>query len=302
MEPNSFWSWSMLLWRTRSLEVRASWMLFVWMLFDAVRFARFDGWSMVPFAFIVPPVSMYLHAMAHVGMARLVGGRADQTVLSVINDSTQMSVPLTPAKQFAVAAAGPAVSLVLCLTSMLVVLVCAPHAMRDQLLPSAANWFPVPSGALILAVLGYVAQVNAFIFAFNLLACAIFDGARMWRALLWPLIGLGRAVRATVVLSYVSSLFLLIWGVWVTSWCLLIFGLYCLLVTINEHRSVRLGFDPVLQIEYDNLSQHRRSRSWLSRWNARRRQRAEQRREREEIAEQELLDRLLTKVSEHGLP
>jgi hypothetical protein len=80
-----------------------------------------------------------------------------------------------------------------------------------------------------------------------------------------------------------------------------VLGLMCFIVTVNEHRSVRLGFDPVLQVEYDSISQGRRSRSWFSRWKARRRQRAEQALEREEAAERDLLDRLLAKVSEHGL-
>src|SRR5580700_11158622 len=119
MDSTSFWNWSALLWRTRTLEVRMSWTLMVVMLFDVVRFARDTEWWMIPAAVIVPPLAMYLHAMAHVGMARLVGGSADRTVLALFNDQTSLSVPLTPAKQAAVAGAGPAVSLVLWLACAL---------------------------------------------------------------------------------------------------------------------------------------------------------------------------------------
>lgn len=305
MDSNAFWSWSMLLWRTRSLELRVSWTMFAWMLIDAVQFARSGSWLMIPFAVLVPGLSMYLHAMAHVGMARLVGGSADLTVLAIINDRTQMTVPLNPAKQFAAAAAGPMISLVLWLASALAAFVFMPSAGREPsgLASSAGFLFPGSAHAAALGwqIVGYVATVNFWIFALNLLACSVFDGARMWRAMFWPLVGLTRAVRWTVMLSYGCSLLMVGLGVWAPDWMLLLFGIFCLLATVSEHRSVRLGFDPVLQIEYESLSQNRRSRSWLSRWNARRRQRAELRREREEAAEQELLDRLLTKVSEHGL-
>jgi|GEM_PF-2169678 len=298
MDSPAIWNWSALLWRTRTLEVRMSWTLMVAMLFDVVRFTQGLVWWMIPAALIIPPLTMYLHAMAHVGMARLVGGSADRTVLALFNDQTSMSVPLTPAKQAAVAGAGPAISLVLWLTCALL----APFLSMHQEHASFAL-FLLPHGneSLSYLIASYAAAWNSFVFLANLLACSIFDGARLWRAALWPLFGLVRAVRWTVWLSYACSLAILVLAVWGTSWLLLFFGVVCLMVTIQEHRSVRLGFDPVLQVEYETVSEGRRPRSWFAQWKARRRQRAELAREREEAAEQEHLDRLLSKVSEHGL-
>lgn len=277
----AFLSWSLKLYRTSTLEVRASWLLGVWMLFDLVRFGRVGLYELMPLAIVVPFVSMYLHAMAHVFVARLVGGTVDQTVLSILNDNTQMHIPMQPGKQFAAGIAGPLMSLILWL--------------GFEFIGKGA------SGPLTTVALAYVAGTNFWITVLNLLACALFDGARIWRAILWPLFGLSRAIRWTVILSYVCSVGLLAWSVWTTDWLLLFLGVSCLLITIQEHRSVKLGFDPIFQIEFDTI-QDRRSQSWFGRWQQRRRIRALERQEREEHEEQEILDRLLTKVSEHGLP
>jgi hypothetical protein len=278
---NAFWSWSLKLYRTSTLEVRASWLMGVWILFDGLRFIQAGHWWLAACALVVPLLSMYLHAMAHVAMARLVGGSADRTVLSIINDITSMQVPLAPSKQFAAGAAGPLVSMVLWLSCALIARGVGPGFPHD--------------------LAAYIAGTNFFIMAVNLLACAFCDGARIWRAVLWPLFGLSRAVRWTVILSFVSSFLILGFGVWATDLLLLMVGIMCLFTTIAEHRSVKLGFDPILQIEFETV-EGRRSQSWFGRWQQRRRIRALERQEREEREEQEILDRLLTKVSEHGLP
>jgi Zn-dependent protease len=281
MDPTNIWGWSLLLWRSAGLEVRASWMMLVWMLFDAVNFAHAGLWVLLPFAVAVPFVSMLLHALAHVATARLVGGTAEVTTLSVLNDITRMEIPLSPAKHFAAGAAGPLVSLVLWLS----------FALIGKQLDSGI-------GQLACA---YVAGTNFMLLVLNLLACAFFDGARIWRALLWPVFGLVRAVRITVWLSYFCSGAMIAWSVYSTNWLLLFMGVICFVTTIHEHRSVRSGYDPVLPAELDGLTAAA-TRSWFSRWQARRQRRRQERHDREEREEREVLDRLLAKVSEQGLP
>lgn len=302
----SLLSWSLKLYRTSTLEVRASWLLGVWMLFEAVRFLHVGAYALSPIPLLLIPIVMYVHAMAHVGMARLVGGHADQTILSVINDQTSMQVPLNPARQFAVAVAGPLTSFVIGLICAFLAPLClgseskvSPHLYFLTWPPPLGN--PTGFGHFMYVSLDYFSHLNLLIFVINLLACAVFDGARMWRAILWPLFGLTRAVRWTVMLSFACSILILGLSLYWTDWTLLFFGVICLMVTLHEHRSVKLGFDPVLQIEFDTI-QDRRSQSWFGRWQQRRRIRALERQEREEREEQEILDRLLTKVSEHGLP
>ena len=302
----SLLSWSLKLYRTSTLEVRASWLLGVWMVFDAVRYLHAGAYTLSPMPLLLIPLVMYVHAMSHVGIARLVGGHADQTILSIINDRTSMKVPLNPAKQFAVAAAGPLMSFVIGLICAFVapLFLDAANKIPPQLFFLAApmpQGNPADVGAYLYFTLVYFSQVNLFVFVINLLACAIFDGARMWRAILWPLFGLTRAIRWTVMLSFGCSIVILGLSLYWTDWMLMFFGVLCLLMTLHEHRSVKLGFDPVLQIEFDTILD-RRGQSWFGRWQQRRRVRALERQEREEQQEQEILDRLLTKVSEHGLP
>ena len=302
----SLLSWSLKLYRTSTLEVRASWLLGVWMLFEAVRFLHVGAYALSPIPLLLIPIVMYVHAMAHIGMARLVGGHADQTILSIINDQTSMQVPLNPAKQFAVAAAGPLMSFVIGLICAFVapLFLDSTNKVPPQLYFFAAPMplgNPASFGEYLYFTLVYFSQVNLLIFLINLLACAVFDGARMWRAILWPLFGLTRAIHLTVMLSFACSILILAWSLYTTDWMLLFFGVICLMVTLHEHRSVKLGFDPVFQIEFDTILD-RRGQSWFGRWQQRRRVRAQERQEREEHDEQEILDRLLTKVSEHGLP
>ena len=282
MDPNALWSWSFLLWRSTSLEMRVSWMVCVVVLFQAVAFLQSGHPWLIPCALGIFPLSILLHALAHIGMARLVGGSCDLCVLSVLNDISSLQVPMNPAKQLVVAAVGPLVSLVLWLASDLVL-----HFVEN------------PTGATLLSV---VERTNFILCFLNLFACSLFDGARLWRALLWPLVGLSRAIRATNWLAYGSAAFFLAFGLWYQSWLLFFLGVFCMIATVSEHRSIRLGFDPVLQIEPEYFVNRRRPDSWWSRWQVRRRVRAQERIERQEALEQETLDRLLAKVSVHGLP
>lgn len=281
MDPTNIWGWSLLLYRSASLEIRASWLLLVWMLFDAMNFVHGRLWELLPLAVAVPFISMLLHALAHVATARLVGGSAEVTILSVLNDQTRMELPLSPAKHFAAGAAGPLVSLVLWLAFALI---------GKQLDPG-----------LTRIACSYIADTNFMLLVLNLLACAFFDGARIWRALLWPVFGLVRAVRITVWLSYFCSAAMVAYAVYSTNWLLLFMGIICFVTTIQEHRSVRSGYDPVLPAELDGLTAAS-TRSWFSRWQAKRQRRRQERHDREERQEREVLDRLLAKVSEQGLP
>ncbi len=282
MDPNALWSWSFLLWRSRSLEMRVSWLVGVVVLFQAVEFLRGGHPWLVPCALAIFPLSMLLHALAHIGMARLVGGSCSMCVLSVMNEIASLQVPMNAAKHLAVALIGPLVSLVLWLASDL-----ALHFVQNT------------TGATLL---GVVERTNFYLCFLNLFACSMFDGARMWRAVLWPLVGLARAIRATNWLAYGSAGLFLLLGAWAQDWLLFMVGVFCMIATISEHRSIRLGFDPVLQIEPEYFINRRRPDSWWSRWQARRRVRAQERIEHQEAMEQETLDRLLAKVSVHGLP
>ena len=106
-----------------------------------------------------------------------------------------------------------------------------------------------------------------------------------------------RAVKATVMLGFISAILLLLYAVNYTDYLLLFVGIMSLIATINDRMSLAQGSDPVFLVD-PNYVGVALSSGWRQRWAAR----SAAVTEREAAAEQEVLDRLLAKVSEHGLP
>jgi Zn-dependent protease len=260
--------------------------LSIWLVFFAIflalqeLLAKDPGMTLV--VLVGLPLVMLLHTLAHLAAVRAVGGACPVAILGPLNESADYDLPIRPRAHFVVALAGP-------LASGLV---------------AVGLWLlgPVlPPGSLVERGASWGMQANAWVAIINLLACSVFDGARLWRGVLWPLFGLPRAVRTTIVLAYGSAAALVVGGVLGHSLLLAMMGVLCLAATVQESRSIALGFDPVLQTGVGEL-RARGGSTWWSRWQARRLQHAQERLARREAAEQATLDRLLAKVSAHGLP
>lgn len=91
------------------------------------------------------------------------------------------SEPTTPGAEFRIAAAGPAVTFLVVVASVIAgFALYGSNTFEDALaLQSAAN---PPGGAVVL---GWFANVNAFVFAVNVLPALPLDGGRILRALIW---------------------------------------------------------------------------------------------------------------------
>ena len=290
---NEVLGWSFPFFRTRRLEVRISWLLLVWMLFDAISFASAHAWHLVAAAGLVIPVCMLLHSLAHVWAARWVGGAAPVTTLSPLNDQTDLSLPTRPWAHFLTGMAGPAMSLALAGGAVIGIAASAGGAMSLRL-----GWPPVHAGDDKLSqILAYFFQINFLVALFNLLACAPFDGWRWWRGLLWAFMPMAKAVRVALTLGMISAVLLIVVAAWLTSFLLLFMGIAALLATIADRQAVANGHDPVFQADPTYAGQAPQSA-----WSRQRSARKEEARAREEVAEQEILDRLLAKVSNEGLP
>jgi hypothetical protein len=92
------------------------------------------------------------------------------------------------------------------------------------------------------------------------------------------------------MLAFLSAILLLVFAVWRTDFMLLFIGIISVLATVNERMAVAQGQDPIFLVDPTYVGSAPPS-AW-------RRRRAE----RDVAAEQEVLDRLLAKVSAHGLP
>jgi len=266
------------------MELRISWLLPVWCLFDLLQFARENAYILMPLALAVPPLAMLAHGLAHAWAARSVGGRLDVLTLGLLNEDDRLSVPARPWALWWSSFAGPLASGLLTGAGALLLL----------------------SDHLVVQRIGlYIAFTNGLIALVNLLACAPFDGRRWWRGLLWRLMGMRQGMTAAVMLAYLSAVALLVLAVVFSSFLLIFMGVFCLLASINDHRELQSGQDPVLGLNPIHAPSGLRQAhlpGWWARWRSRRQERAEARLAALADAEQVVLDRLLAKVSAEGLP
>lgn len=288
-----FWNWALPCGRIAGIPVSIHWTLLVIAAFDAIDAIRAGlPWWWLPVLLLVPPLSVLLHEFGHAGAARLAGGSCDRIVLWMFGGAAMCAAPPRPWHQFAVAAAGPLVSLLLAAGCMLGVAFLAGR-------PSTDVGGAFAAAGVLGALLAYTAGFNLMLLLFNLLPCYPLDGGRMLRSLLWPMVGRVRAVRWTLWAAYACLAIGAVWAVYTTS--IMLFGLCVILLmaVLAEHQAVRQGHDP----EFGDADLHvgRRGSMW-DRWQARRVAARAEREERSAEAEQAELDRLLAKVSAGGLP
>lgn len=139
-------------------------------------------------------VSLTMHELGHALVARREGISVVGIDLWFFGGVAKMSRDTnSPGEEFRVAAAGPAVTL-------LVVIVCVGLlAVLDS--PDAAGQALLfrgdPGSSGIEALIGYLGAVNGFLLVFNLVPAFPLDGGRLARALVWAITGdRNKATRA----------------------------------------------------------------------------------------------------------
>src|SRR4051812_25314153 len=127
-------------------------------------------------------VSVLLHELGHCLVARAFGLPVRRIVVNFLAGATEVTKqPETPGREYAVAVAGPMVSLLLAGLGLAPL----PHVEHHSL-----TWRVVEN----------VALTNGLIAAFNLLPGLPLDGGRVLRAFVWKV--MGDADRATVVAAW----------------------------------------------------------------------------------------------------
>ena len=144
------------------------------------------------------PISILLHELGHALAARRYGIEVGGIELWLLGGLARMKPARTPGAEFAVAVAGPAVSLALVLLGL-------------ALGATVLDWDDFRAGAELSlrqdmgateAVLGYVTGINLFVFAFNLIPGLPLDGGRMALAIAWWRTGdRARATRLAATLG-----------------------------------------------------------------------------------------------------
>ena len=201
---------SITLFRVRSVPIRAHWTLLAVLPYFAFIFSqRFEAAARAsgvpPHATTIPPIvwglllaiglfaSIAVHELAHalVGV-RLRRPRREITLMMLGGVSQMERLPKRPRDEALMAAAGPAMSVVIGL-----VLLAIEQVVRA----------PDPHIGVF-----YLARLNLLLAVFNLLPAFPMDGGRVLRALLASRLGMVRATRAAATVGKVAAVLLAILG------------------------------------------------------------------------------------------
>ena len=119
-------------------------------------------------------VSILAHELSHSLVTLASGGRVDKITLFIFGGVAEIAdEPRSPGREFLMAAAGPAMSLLLSGVCYLGFVLATAVGL--------AWWITAP--------LGYLATINLFVAVFNLLPGFPLDGGRVLRSILWAITG-----------------------------------------------------------------------------------------------------------------
>lgn len=180
------------------IEINLSWLaivgLLAWTLSDSVFPDQYDGWSKAAYWIVGSAsalllfVTVLIHELAHALVAKRRGLDVPRITLFIFGGVSQMSrQPKTPGEEFAIAAAGPATSVVI-----------AGVALGLGL--ATMDWNEKASAMFL-----YLGTVNAILAVFNILPGFPLDGGRVLRSIAWKRTASFR--QATRIASGVGEMF-----------------------------------------------------------------------------------------------
>jgi Zn-dependent protease len=156
--------------------------------------------------------SLVAHELGHALTARRNGIEIDGIDLWLLGGLARFRQDSrSPGQEFAIAAAGPAVSFVIAAVFAIVSLAVAGsnNAIDVALLRNGVNI----SAPLALTV--FLAEMNLWLFLFNLLPAFPLDGGRIARAVVWRITGdRNRATRVSAAIGQFAGYALIAFGIW----------------------------------------------------------------------------------------
>lgn len=240
--------------------------------------------------------SVLLHEFGHCFAARSVGGSANDILLWPLGGLAYAAPPERPLPTFITVAAGPLVNLTLCAAALVGLRLISPAATSGLHLYlfeplSVGTWRE------IAFYLHWIYSVNMMLLLFNLLPIYPMDGGQMLQTILWPMIGYHRSLVISCWVGMVGSVLLIGYGFANGMNLFMVTLAICLLINCAQRLAMLraagaegYGPEPTFQTA---RAHHRRPGRW-GLWRARRRMRQEE-------VEQTKVDRILEKVSLHGM-
>lgn len=171
--------------------------LLIWLLsgyFTDVTGDTTQGFAYAVSAALLFFVSLTLHELGHALVARREGIDVVGIDLWFFGGVAKMNRDTTsPGEEFRVAAAGPAVTLLIVLACVGIIALLDSSSAAGEALTFGGDAETSPIEALV----GYLGAVNAFLLVFNLIPAFPLDGGRLARALVWRITGdRNKATRA----------------------------------------------------------------------------------------------------------
>ena len=299
-----------------SLRIRVSWFFPLFACVFGVRF----GWPLGLTVVGILAVSVLLHELGHVVLARLTGGSANEIHLTPVGGLAHVQPGRGTSAQILTASAGPFVNLLVCLT-LLACFITFPDAYAPETLWGVINPLVLPVGALsqthLARDLGLITFfVNWLLLLINLMPIVPLDGGQIVRALLATRIHPELVGRAAVQIGLFFSGVLMLTGLF-GDWSAVVF-LGSILMVVNviqlfeeqisdEMDDSFLGYDfsegyTSLDRSAPTSSVPRESQlSPLQRWREQRRLKRELEERQQQVEAERQLDSLLAKVHEHGM-
>lgn len=225
--------------------------------------------------------------------------------------------PQTPWAQFVTVACGPLVNVGFCVVSALVLMLAVGRWDAVSLNPFTPISAEVGRAIQDHAWLWYVALffwINLYLLYFNLLPIYPLDGGQLLWTILWPIIGMHRALTISAQIGVVGAVALGLWGLTQQPPSFILIGIAVFggISSYQALQAARYGLRDEHFRSYEHAGRYHRTEGWFSRlmkklrggpsrpagnpnpggWEARQ--------EREQRAEEEI-DAILKKVHEHGL-
>ncbi len=197
--------------RLFGIDIRIHVLFVFWIAFEL--FTSGSGWTVTATWLGLLFGTVLLHELGHCFGARAVEGEADQIILWPLGGLALARAPMTPWAQFVTVAAGPAVNLLFCLTIGGYMLSHYGGAIAPWLGSPFLGDYELPAIESITHMyLLMLYQINWLLLAFNLLPIYPMDGGQLFQCLLWPFVGLHRAMTVACQVGLLGAAGLALWG------------------------------------------------------------------------------------------
>jgi Zn-dependent protease len=272
-------------------------------------------------------VAVLLHEFGHCYGARLVDGDATEILLWPLGGLAYVDVPNTPRANFIATAMGPAVNLLLCVLSALIMGLALDPGLQPQWNPI---WYPFRdvlgmwhfttwsgeawhTGDMAIVALMQFFWINWVLFLLNVLILGFpLDGGRMFQCLLWPRLGYHNSLRMALYSGFLFSLVIFVVSLWQNEILIFFLSLWIfvtcrqqLIMMMTGGEDSMLGYDfsqGYTSLERDEPTPEPRKKrlSFWQRWLQRRAARKRQREQERQEADERRMDELLQKIQREG--